>query len=597
MSDSPLKSAPISVGAWSSFRRHVGPILWRQRGKLLLGIFALMVVDLIQLEAPRLIGVAIDAMGKGESIWRPASALFAVGLCVAALRWVWRVSFVGASYRVRRDLRSRLFDQVLDLGTEARARYQSGDILTRSSSDVDAVGMACGFGVLAATDALVMILLVAGRVPAKGGSQALWALLPLPFMALWVLWAGRQIHRRFGAVQQSNSVLAEEARELLAATRYVKGSGRSDALGAGFAKANQDQRHSALKLVALNSCFDPVILALAALAQAILLYAAGLQVIDGQLSLGAVSELAGYVALLTWPAMAIGWSVNLIQRGSVAAQRIGEVIDEVNPIQDPEDAKELPPLRHIHTENLELYYGEEQILAEISIRLQQGQMIGLVGPSGSGKSSLLRCLARLQAVPEQSLFYQGIAAEELLRADARRSVAFAAQEPVLFALTVRENIALANPDLPMEAVIRAAQAAGIHEDLAALPDGYNSMLGERGLTLSGGQRARVGLARALASEVPFLLLDDCLAAVDGDRAAEIVAGLQAAVGQRGALVVAHRLATVVNCDHILVLEHGRITEEGTHASLMKLGGHYVKNWALQHGEEQSNRSGESHGGI
>lgn len=588
---------PLVVhGTWSALRRHVLPLLLRQRWLLLAGLATLILVDWAQLWAPRLSGQAINALQEGASLAGPVWSLVAVGVAVAALRWLWRVCFVGASRRVRRDLRARLYDRVLGLDGLARSRYSSGDLITRATTDVEAVGMACGFGILAAADALVMILLVAHRVPAVGGLQAAWALIPLPFMALWVLWAGRQVHHRFQAVQEGNSALSEEARELLAASRYVKGSGRAAELCQGFVQANAAQRAAALDLARINSWFDPVIMSLAAIAQAILLLAVGARVIAGELAVGAVVELAGYVALLTWPAMAIGWSVNLLQRGAVAGGRIGAVIDEPTTMPCPAQPLSLATANSLRVVDLDLQLGTEQVLSSIDLELQVGEVVGLVGPSGAGKTTLLRCLARLQAVPSSSLFYGSVAAEDADPAAARGLVAFAAQEPVLFAGTVRENICLADADCPQQRVEAAARAAGIHDEILSLPSGYEAPLGERGLTLSGGQRARIGLARALVCEVPFLLLDDCLAAVDGDRAAQVVAGLRAAVGSRGALVVAHRLATVAACDRILVLEGGRISEQGTHHQLLQAGGHYAQIWALQHGATSDGRTADDGGG-
>lgn len=590
-----VDQAPSSPAprAWSALRRHVLPLLLRQRWRLLLGLATLVVVDVAQLISPRLMGQAVDALAEGAEVWSIALLVLGLGALVAVLRWLWRICFVGASRRVRRDLRARLFDRVLGLDGQARSRYSSGDLITRSTTDVEAVGMACGFGILAAADALVMILLVAQRVPAVGGSAAAWALLPLPLMAIWVLWAGRQVHRRFQAVQEGNSALSEEARELLAASRYVKGSGRGEDLSQGFVRANAAQRAAALDLARINAWFDPMIMALAAIAQAILLLAVGGRVIAGELPVGAVVELAGYVALLTWPAMAIGWSVNLLQRGAVAGARIGAVIDEPSSMPCPAQPASLAGVSRLRVCQLDLHLGDEPVLRGLDLELRVGELVGLVGPSGAGKSTLLRCLARLQAVPPGSLYYGAVAAEDADPTEARSLIALAAQEPVLFAGSVRENICLADADCPQERVVAAARAAGIHEEILSLPGGYEAPLGERGLTLSGGQRARIGLARALVCEVPFLLLDDCLAAVDGDRAAQVVAGLRQAVGSRGALVVAHRLATVAACDRILVLEGGRLSESGSHEALLRQGGHYAQIWALQHGQSDA-ASGAGH---
>lgn len=560
------------------------PLFRGHGGRLAIGLGALVVVDVVQLVAPRLTGSAVDAIAESQPVTAMVVGLLGITLAVAVLRWAWRITFGRISRAIRHDLRQQLYERLLGLGPQARGRLTSGDLIARASADIDAVGMAVGFGVLAAADAVVMVTLVATQIPAVGSWTAAWALLPLGVMALWVAYAGMIIHRRFEASQASLAAMTEEARELLAAGRYVTGSGRVEALLGGFDSANAKQRQDALSLAVINAWFDPVILAMPVLAQGVILWTAGHAVIAGDMPLGNLIALTAYIALLTWPMLAIGWSINLLQRGAVAARRIGEVLDEPDEMPCPEQPTPMPTATTISTRGLTLELAGHQVLRGIDLELQPGELVGLVGPSGSGKSSLLRCLARLQPVPSDQLFYGDVAAERLDPFVVRERLAMAAQEPVLFAESIHTNIALSNPELDRDAVRAAAAAAGIDRELADTPDGYDTLLGERGLTLSGGQRSRVGLARALASSASTLLIDDCLAAVDGDRAAEIVAGLRAAIGERSAVIIAHRLATVAGCDRIVVLDQGQIIEHGSQAELLAAGGHYAQTWHLQHGD-------------
>ncbi|TDA68699.1 MAG: ABC transporter ATP-binding protein [Clostridia bacterium] len=545
------------------------------------GIALLVAVDLLQLVTPRLLGRIADELQKQhltrENLLYYALLILGLALTIAAGRYLWRMRLLGVSRRLEYDMRQGLYSHLQKLEPAFYDRHRTGDLMARATNDLDAVRMSTGMGAVMLTDSLVLtastLALMFVTIDARLTGLAL---LPFPFMALAALVLGRVIHRRFTLVQEHFGHLTEFAQENLSQIRIVKAFAREEAQIEAFTRVNQDNVQANVSLARVSAVLFPLIQFFAGLSQVITLFYGGNRVVAGTLSLGDFVTFNGFLGLLSWPVMAIGWVINVIQRGTASLERIQAVLTTPPAIMDAPGALHLERLSgEVAFNHVTFSYAPDRrpALEEVSFSLRPGQLVGVVGRTGSGKSTLAALILRLYDPAPGQVFLDGQDVRDLALASIRENVAWVPQEGFLFSTPIRENIAFAG-DFGPEDIAAAVRAACLEEDLAGFPDGLDTLVGERGLTLSGGQRQRVTLARALVRNAPLLLLDDCLSAVDTSTEARILANIKTLRSGRTTIFITHRVAAVEDADYVLVLEGGRLLEAGTPAELDRRRGLY-----------------------
>ena len=559
--------------------------LWRYRGWLLLGVLALLLVDTAQLVTPLIIRAAVDdlVLGVGERL--PRYALYLVGIAgtVLVFRSLWRYFLFGAGRKIERDLRDRLFAHLLTLSPSFYSRHSTGDLMAHATNDLEAVRRACGMGVLLAADTVIMVSFALAAMIGISPRLTLLAFIPLPFLTLVVLGFGRLIHQRFEQVQASFARLTERVREALSGIRVIRASAREEGMGRAFAADNQEYIRLNMALVRVWGVFRPLIGLLAGLGTGIVLWFGGRAVLAARISLGDFVAFTSYLGMLIWPMMALGWIVNLLQRGAASMGRIQKLFEARPEIVSPPRPKPFPRSHRIELRGLSFSYpGEARpVLRDISVTVEEGMTLGVVGLTGSGKSTLVRLIPRLYDPPPGTVLLGGVDIRELDLGELRGAIGMVPQDVFLFSATLRENIAFGRPEASDEEVWAAARLAGLAEEIASFPDGLDTLVGERGIALSGGQRQRVGIARALILDPPILILDDVLSSVDAKVEEEILGNLKGVLARRTAIVVAHRISAVRDADWIVVLQDGKVIEQGDHRRLVAQGGLYARLHELQ----------------
>ena len=559
--------------------------LWRYRLRLLAGILALFIVDAAQLVSPLIIRAAVNDLvrGVGANLLRYALYLVGIAGVVLVFRFLWRFFLFGAGRCIERDLRARLYEHLLRLSPSFYALHPTGDLMAHATNDLEAVRRACSMGVLMGADAVIMTSFALLAMVNISPRLTLQAFAPLPLITLVVLGFGRLIHRRFERVQEAFAHLTERVREAVSGIRILRAFAREEGMGRAFEDDNRKFVQLNMALVRIWGVFGPLIGLLAGLSGGIVLWFGGRGVLTGALSIGDLVAFTSYLGMLVWPMMALGRVVNLLQRGAASMDRVQKLLAAEPEIKSPPSPKPFPTSRRIEFRRLTFAYpGEDRpALRDVEVTVEEGMTLGVVGLTGSGKSTLVRLIPRLYDPPPGTLFLGGVDVRELSLPKLRSVIGMAPQDVFLFSATIRENIAFGKPEATDEEIWEAARLAGLAEEIASFPDGLDTMVGERGIALSGGQRQRVGIARALILDPPILILDDALSSVDARVEEEILDNLRGVLARRTAIVVAHRISAVREADWIIVLQDGRIVEQGDHGRLVAQGGLYARLNELQ----------------
>ncbi len=561
---------------------YLRPYLLRYLGGVGLGLLSIGFVLL----SPYFLRQAIDALQKKEGY-----ALYAILMVIAAgagavFNWGMRRLAVVASRRVEYDLRKDLLHHLLELDLLFYQKTRVGDLMNRLNTDLSAVREMVGPGIMMGSRLTFMVGLAFLSMFLVNLRLALVLSLILPMIFLVMAYLLRLVDRRYRESQEVFDQVSTLAQEAFSGIRVVKGYALEKKMLERFQALNRAYIQKSLALARVEGPMQALLGFLMGFAFLVVLWLGGGLVIQGQLSVGELVQFNAYLAQLTWPILGLGWVLSMYQRGLTSARRLFELLDTVPRVQSPSNPKEAALEGGVRFEGVSLTLEGRTLLKDLTLTVPPGMTLGITGRTGAGKSLMLSLIPRLLDPTKGRVLLDGVDVRALSLAELRKAVGVVPQEPFLFSESLAENIAFGLERVEMDRVVEAARLAGIHEEIQRFPNGYETLLGERGVTLSGGQRQRVALARALAKRPKVLILDDALSAVDTETEARILQGLKTVLGRQTTFLISHRTATLRHADWIIVLEDGQIVEEGTHESLLEAGGLYAELDRIQHLKEE-----------
>ena len=560
---------------WESLHT-VRKYLWRYRRGMALGGFCLVMKDVAQALQPLMIRGAVDSFRSGAVFVRFAGYLVGLALLKGIFQYWMRVILIGISRDIEFDLRNDLFAHLIRLSPEYYARTRTGDIMARATNDLNAVRMMLGPGVMYWFETSLTFILAIAIMTHVDWRLALFAVMPAPAVSLAVSLFGRMIHERFEQIQRMFSDVSSRVQENLAGVRMIRAFVQEKAEMRRFETLNREYIAQNIRLVRVQGVFQPLLESLIGVTFLVVLWVGGKQVLAGRISVGSFVMFNTYMGMLVWPMIALGWVVNLMQRGSASLQRINDILREQPSIAAPPDPVSLGAVRgEIEFRQATVDYGSGPALNKIDLRILAGTTLAVVGHTGSGKTTLVNLLPRLFDPTGGAVLLDGIDLRRVDPAELRRHIGFVPQETFLFSATIAGNIAFGVEGATAEQIRRAAEMAGLAGDIEGFPLGYDTLVGERGITLSGGQKQRTAIARALLRDPRILILDDALSAVDTQTEEQILTHLAGVMRGRTVILISHRVSTVRQADAIVVLEHGKIVERGTHEELVEAGGYYA----------------------
>ncbi len=570
--------------------RTLLPLVKQYRGHYFAGVLCLVVTSGGQILIPQFVRQGIDIVTQRgftlSQLVPPLLMMIGVAVVISIARFGWRYFIHGASRRIEAKLRRRLFSHLLTLSGSFYRERQSGDLMARATNDMQAIRMASGMALVAAIDGVFMTLAILWILFQQNPRIAALTILPLPLVTVLILSAGRIVSRLFKQVQEGFSDLSEEAREAIAGVRVIKAFVKEQYFLKKFGETNREYQRRNLAYVRLWGLFFPLVIFLSGLTTLLLLRFGGAAVIRGTLTPGEFVATMSYLEMLIWPMLGVGFTVNMIARGAASLKRINEILDvepEITPVVDPPVAVGRAHSHTLEARSLSYRYPgmEVDALADVSFRLEPGSSLGILGTTGSGKSTLMWLLPRLLDPPEGTLFLNGKDIRTLDLAELRSVFGIVAQETFLFSATISDNIAYAAPNATEERIREMAEISTISRDLDLFPDGIDTQVGERGVSLSGGQKQRIDISRVLATDPEILLFDDALSAVDTESEEIILRRLEEQRKDKTNIVVSHRVSTLQFADEILVFDQGHVIQQGTPESLAKAEGLYRRIAALQ----------------
>jgi ATP-binding cassette subfamily B multidrug efflux pump len=598
------------------------PYVRRYRLAFVLGLICSFVTTGITLVSPLVLQHAIDDLTTGVTRLKLmffGGGLLAIGCVGGVFRFWTRRILTGVSRHIEYDMRNDFFAHLEKLPLAYFQTHRTGDLMSRATNDLNAVRMMIGPSIMYSSNTILTFIAAVVMMIVIDARLTIWSLIPLPFVSISVWYFGNAIHRGFERIQAQLSDVSAVAQEALSGVRVVRAYRQEAHEIERFRRANQELLHRNRKLIAIQGFFFPSMSFFLGLGAMVVLWLGSRDVISGRITLGQFVAFFAYLTMLAWPMIAFGWVTNMLQRGMASWKRMLEVLDTVPAIRDFQPQSTQTPQRsskeeqfipaksaaatanvtvrgEIEFRNLNFSYGDSPVLRHVSARIEAGQTVAIVGPTGSGKSTLISLLARLHDPPPGTVFLDGADVRTIPLATLRSAIGFVPQEPFLFSDTIADNVAFgldasgysrpgragqAGPAGVEDAERRrkieaAAGVARLDKDLTDFPHGYETIVGERGITLSGGQKQRTALARAIVIDPRILILDDSLSAVDTYTEEEILTRLRGVMRQRTSIIVSHRISTVRAADLIFVLNEGRIVERGTHETLVRLNGLYAE---------------------
>jgi ATP-binding cassette, subfamily B, multidrug efflux pump len=578
--------------------KTAGPYLWRYRRGLTLGMGALVIKDLLAAALPLVIRSGVDSLTRGFRIglvFEFAALLVALSLIKGIFQYWMRVILIGISRDVEYDLRNDLFSHLVKLSSDFYARFRTGDIMARSTNDLNAVRMMLGPGIMYWTETMFTAALTIAVMLSVDWKLTLISLIPAPVVSVVVILFGQRIHHRFEIIQKMFSDISSRVQENLSGVRVIRAYAQEAAEMRKFETLNLDYIAQNIRLARLSALFMPLLQALVGLSFLMVLLAGGYRLLQHRISLGSFVMFNTYTGMLVWPMIALGWVVNLMQRGTASWNRIMELMREQPSIapriplanaRGSEMSRDREGAGAVQFDDVEVSYPTGAALKNVDLEIPPGSTVAIVGHTGSGKTTLVSLIPRLLDATRGAVYLDGVNLRDLDPEWLRRQIGFVPQETFLFSATLAQNIAWGVEEATEADIARAAELAGLGPDIASFPAGFETVIGERGLTLSGGQKQRVAIARAILRDPRILILDDALSSVDTLTEERILTGLAGVMRGRTTILISHRVSTVQTADRIFVIEHGQIAEQGTHAELIINGGYYADLYQKQLLEEE-----------
>jgi ATP-binding cassette, subfamily B, multidrug efflux pump len=545
---------------------------------------------------PQVIRRAVDDLTKEvttHKLGTYALLLLAVACAKGIFQFLTRWIVIGVSREVEFDLRNDLFQHLERLSYSFYQRTRTGDVMAKATNDLNAVRMLLGPAIMYTANTIVLTALALAFMLRISPKLTLYAFLPLPIVSIVIQYFGKQIHERFERIQAMFSEISARAQENFSGVRVIRAYVQEKSEVKSFEEANREYIGRSLKLVRLMGMLWPTLETMLGFAIVLVLWLGGREVLMSRISVGDFVAFNTYMVQLTWPVIALGWVINIFQRGTASMGRINEILQEQPGIQDSEEvrnagggARATQLKGEIEFRNLNFAYNGIPVLHDIDLRIPAGSSLAIVGPTGSGKSTLVNLIPRIYDAAPGSVLIDGRPIRSISLETLRRNIGFVPQETFLFSETIRENIAFGVEDATEGQLQRAAEAASIAREIEEFPEKYGTIVGERGITLSGGQKQRTAIARALIREPRILVLDDALSSVDTQTEDKILNYLREVMHGRTTIFISHRVSTVRNADRIAVLHGGRIVELGTHDELIKRNGYYTDLYNKQLLEEE-----------